>query len=219
MRVGQMAKQIAMLSAPPLLVVFSLLHGGHSWSETRALADAGVETWVQHISSIQVRWLWVHLGGIGLFPLLGVVVWWMLAPEHWATWISRGFLVVYMALYTALDALLGLGSYVLIHHREGLTVAERPVLDGAFADLFFYSDVTDRLGTAASWAWMIAILAAAVVLWRTRGWAVVLPLAVSGVALGQSHFPPYGVIAGVALWIAVWQFLRWERVTAGAAHT
>lgn len=216
MHAGEIAKRVGMLSTPPLLMIFSVLHGRLSWSETHALASADLVTWIQHISSIQTRWLWIHVGGIGLFPMIGLVVWWMTPPADWVSWIGRGFLAVYMALYTALDALFGLGSYVLIHHRQGLPPAEQAVVDGVFDDLFFYSSVTGQLDRAASLAWQLGILAAAVALWRTRGWRVVLPLVVAGYALGTSHFPPYGVIAGVALWIAVWQFLGKERLAARA---
>ena len=57
----------------------------------------------------------------------------------------------------------------------------------------------------------IATLAAALALWRDFGWRVSVPLAAAGYVLAQSHFPPYGAVAGLALGIAVWQYLMLER--------
>lgn len=197
-----------MVTAPLCLVIFSLLHDSFDGSMRHSLREADLDAWIQHISAIQTRWLTLHFAGLALFPLLGVTVWWMLPERGFVRRISQAALAAYIALYTALDAVVGLGSYVLIKHRESVPAAERPIVDGAFAALFFDSEVTSRLGTAASDAWAVGVFAAAVALWRPRGWRVAIPLAAAAIAMGISHFPPYGAIAGVALAIAVWQFLR-----------
>ena len=200
-----------MISAPVGLMAFSLSHGTLSWSETQHLRNADVDAWVQHLTNIQGRWLAAHLGGVALFPLLGMTIWWMLPPHGIAGRISRIALILYMPLYIAVDAVLGIGSSILIHYREGLAPADRAGADGAFEALFFEPSAIDWLDKGASITWEIGALAAALALWRDYGWRVSVPLAAAGWALAKGHFPPHGAIAGLALGIAVWQYLILER--------
>ena len=196
-----------MISAPIGLVAFSLSHGTLSWSETQHLANAGLDEWIQHLTNIQGRWLAAHIGGVALFPLLGMTIWWMLPPRGIVSSVSRAALLVYMPLYIAVDAVLGIGSSILVNYREGLAPSDRASVDGAFEALFFAPSAIDWLDQGASTALTIGALAAALALWRDYGWRVSVPVAVAGYVLAQSHFPPYGAIAGLALGIAVWQHL------------
>ena len=196
-----------MISAPVGLITFSLLHSTLSWSETQHLRTAGPDEWIQHLTNIRGRWLAAHVGGIALFPLLGMTIWWMLPPRGLASRMSKFALILYMPLYVAVDAVLGLGSSVLIQYREGLPVSDRAGADGALEALFFEASVIDWLDQSASITWEIAALAAALALWRDYGWRVSLPLAAAGWVLSKSHFPPYGMVAGLALGAAVWQYL------------
>ena len=68
-------------STPLGLIAFSLSHGTLSWSETQHLRSAGLDEWIQHLTNIRGRWLAAHIGGVALFPLLGVTIWWMLPPR------------------------------------------------------------------------------------------------------------------------------------------
>ena len=92
-------------------------------------------------------------------------------------------------------------------YRERLAPSDRAGADGALEALFFEPSAIDWLDQAASITWEIAALAAALALWRDYGWRVSVPLAAAGWALSKSHFPPYGVVAGFALGIAVSQYL------------
>jgi hypothetical protein len=205
-----------MISAPAGLIAFSLAHGTLSWSETQHLRNAGVDEWIQHLTNIQGRWLAAHLSGVALFPLLGMTIWWMLPPRGIASKVSRVALMLYVPLYIAVDAVLGIGSSILIHYREGLAPSDRAGVDGAFEALFFEPSAIDWLDQGASITWEIGALAAALALWRYHGWRVSVPLAVTGWVLSKSHFPPYGAAAGLTLGIAVWQYLTLERrVTTG----
>lgn len=200
-----------MVGVPIALVAFSLLHTRLSWSGTNELRGGGLDLWIQHLTEIQGRWLGVHLVGLALFPLLGITVWWMLPGGRVATRVSQVALILYIPLYTALDALVGLGSYVLIDHRARVPLGDHPAVDASFSALFFESPLAFRLGLSAGIAWGVGVLAAAVALWREgAGWRVALPLIVAGVAMAESHFPPHGVVAGIGLGVAVWQFLVWR---------
>jgi len=196
-----------MISAPIGLIAFSLSHAPLSWSETQHLANAGLDEWIQHLTSIQGRWLAAHLGGVALFPLLGATIWWMLPSRGIVSGVSKVALTVYVPLYIAVDAVLGIGSSILVHYREGLAPSDRAGVDGAFEALFFAPSAVDWLDRGASLAWEIGALAAGLALWRDYGWRVSAPLASAGYLLARSHFPPYGALAGLALEFAVWQYL------------
>ena len=98
---------------------------------------------------------------MALFPLLGLTIWWMLPPFGVVSRVSKAALILYMPLYVALDAVLGLGSSVLVQYRAGLAPSDRAGADGALVALFFESSAIDWLDQAASLTWEIAALAAA----------------------------------------------------------
>lgn len=196
-----------MIVAPIGLIAFSLSHGTLSWSETQHLQSAGVDEWIQHVTNIQGRWLVAHIGGVALFPLIGMTIWWMLPHRGVASSVSKLAMIVYVPLYVAVDAVLGIGSSILISYRQGLAPSDRSGVDGAFEALFFAPSAIDWFDQGASYALRIGALAAALALWRDYGWRVSVPLALAGYVLAQSHFPPYGAIAGLALGLAAWQYL------------
>ena len=195
-----------MALSPIGLIAFSLSHGTLSWSETQHLHSAGLDEWIQHLTNIQGRWLAAHIGGLALFPLIGLTIWWMLPRRGIVSSISRVALIVYVPLYVAVDAVLGIGTSILINYRQGLAPADRSGADGAIEALFFAPSAIDWLDQGAGYALKIGALAAALALWRDYGWRVSVPLAVAGYVLSRSHFPPYGAIAGFALGLAVWQY-------------
>ena len=206
-----------MVAAPLGLIVFSLAHGTLSWSETHHLRSAGLDEWIRHLTNIQGRWLVAHVAGLALFPLLGMTIWWMLPPRGIASAVSRIALIVYMPLYVALDAVLGIGSAILIRYRNALAVPDRAGADGAIQALFFEASAIDWIDRWASLTWEIGAVAAALALWRGYGWRVSVPLAASGWLLAKGHYPPEGALAGLALGVAVWQYLLLERRVGASA--
>ena len=102
--------------------------------------------------------------------------------------------------------------------REGLPPSDRAGADGALEALFFEPSAIDWLDQSASITWEIAALAAALALWRDYGWRVSVPLAAAGWILSKGHFPPYGVLAGFALGLAVWQYLTRTARTHDSGH-
>jgi hypothetical protein len=202
-------KRSLMLGAPFLLMIFSLLHGADELV-SHGIPDA--DELVRYISTIQGRWLLLHVSGLGLFPLLGLVVQWMLPSHGPASRVSRLALAAYIVLYPAFDALVGIGSSILIRYRQTLSPTDQAVLDPVIKSLFFdSSSIAFVLAGVASLTWGIGAIAAAVALWRRRSWQVGLPLIVAGVAMTLDHAPPFGVVGGAMLALAVWQFLVREQ--------
>jgi hypothetical protein len=198
-----------------LLFVFSVLHGG---DELVAHGMPEPDAWVAYLASIPGRWLALHLVGLGMVPLLGLAVWWMLPPGRRASRVSQVALAAYLVLHPAFDALVGIGSSILIRYRATLPVADRLVLDPVIKDLFFdYSGTANALAAVASLAWGVGAIAAAVALWRDGAWRVGLPLAIAGAAMTVSHAAPFGTLAAVTLGVAIWQWLARERHPAAAS--
>jgi hypothetical protein len=212
---SRMLKRSAMVAAPVLLVAFSLLHG------VDELVTHGVpepDEWIRYVSTIPERWLALHVAGLALFPLLGLTVLWMLPADGTASRVSRLAIAAYIVLYPAFDALVGIGSYVLIQYRATLAPAEQTVLEPVIKSLFFdYSSVAFKLAGGASIAWGSGVVAAAVALWRKSGWQAGVPLALAGIAMSVDHAPPFGTLAGITLALAVWQFLTRTDTAAAVA--
>lgn len=96
-------------------------------ASSQHLRNAGLNEWIQHLTNIRGRWLAAHIGGLALFPLIGMTIWWMLPQRGIVSSVSRVALIVYMPLYVAVDAVLGIGSSILIYYREGLVPGAPPV--------------------------------------------------------------------------------------------
>lgn len=206
-------KRAAQIAAPILLFIFSLLHSGDQLIAHGMPPEP--DEWIDYLSRIPGRWLALHLVGLGMFPLLGLVVWWMLPPRRR---VSQVALASYVVLYPAFDALVGIGSSILIRYRGTLSVADRTVLDPIIKDLFFdYSGIANALAGVASLAWGIGVIAAAAALWQRGAWRVGLPLAIAGAAMAVTHAPPFGTIAAIMLGLAIWQWLAGERQPRAAS--
>ena len=203
------AKNAVILGAPLALIVFSLAHG-LDWLVMHGMNDENYDAFIQYIVDIRGRWLAVHLVGLLLFPLLGVAIWLMLPPARVASRISQVGLAVYVVLYAAFDAVAGIGGAVLADYREMLPEAERSTVNGAMWALMGEADTTAYLAEAATYGWELGVLGAVFALCQDRGWRrglrIAAPLVLGGAAFAQSHFPPFGAVAGMLLAIAAWQF-------------
>jgi hypothetical protein len=210
-------QQSVIVAAPILLLLFSLLHGVE-FVISHGVGMPDADQWVHYLSTVPRRWLALHFAGLVVFPMLAVAVWWILPAKGTASRISRVALALYIVLYPAFDALVGIGSSILIRQREVLTPSDRAVLDPIIKNLFFsFSGPKFWLAAAASLAWGIGVVAAAVALWRPWGWRVGFPLAVAGVAMAADHMPPFGAVAGLMFGIAVWQLRRCERAVLASS--
>lgn len=217
---GARTQNSIIVAAPLALIIFSLAHG-LDWLVMHGMDDENYDAFIQYIVDIRGRWLAVHLIGLVLFPLLGVAIWLMLPPGRTASRISQVGLALYIVLYSAFDAVAGIGGAVLADYREGLPAAERPTVNGAIWSLMGEADATAYLADAATYGWELGILGASVALCQDRGWRrglrIAVPLVLGGAAFAQSHFPPYGAVAGVMLAIAAWQLLRTSPTRAAVA--
>jgi len=198
-------RRVVMIGAPLLLGVCycctraasadRLTNGSSNWSRS---GNAGASSNV-----IQMP----------LFAALGLSVLWMLPRRGTASQVSQIALAAYIVLYPAFDALVGIGSGLLLSQRATLNApADQAVLDRAIQALFFDpAGIALWMAILASACWSVGAVAGAMSLWRSAGWRVAAPLLVSGVALGIGHVSPQGPLASVMLATASWQFMTRAR--------
>ena len=163
------------------------------------------------------RWRLAHLGLLPAFPLLAGSVWFLLRGERGpAAWGARVLAAAYAVLYSALDAIAGIGA-----PHQVLRSAERGDPPPPIGDLY---EIGDRLGELGVYALAAAALLTGLVLWlRTRS-----PLALVGAAVAAAccypflrhHvFPPRGVLAlvGIGLGFALLELARQRPSSASSS--
>lgn len=169
---------------------------------------------VDLITPIATWWTVLHVLQVPLFALLGVAVLLLLRELDGRTSaISRFAIAVFIVIYPAFDAAVGVASGVICQ-----TTAARD-LETALQSLF-WGPVTGMLAIVGSAAWLIALLAAAWA-WRQRGapvlaWAA---LALSGLLLAIGHIRPFGPLACATLLVgaAALEFKPPDPVSAAIA--
>ena len=168
-----------------------------------AVAVAGLAHPVLLTPESADRWRLVHLLLLPLFPLVGAAVWLLLLGERGPlAWAARALAAGYAVLYSALDAIAGVGA----GHQMDRT-AQRGDARPPVEDLF---DVGDPLGHTGVALLAVALLLTGAVLYRRAR----SPLAVAGALVGAAScwwfyrhhvFPPRGVLAllGIAAGLAL----------------
>jgi hypothetical protein len=107
-------------------------------------------------------WLQLHVINLALFPLFGLAAYLLMANVHnAAATVSRFAVAVFIPVYAAFDALMGIGTGTLVQISRTL-----PPDQGASAtpliNAFYDSAMLYDIAAAGSIAWVIAMLAAAV---------------------------------------------------------
>ena len=107
-------------------------------------------------------WSTLHLLNLGLFAVLGLAVYLLLAGVHnAAATLSRVALALFVPLYCAFDALAGLGTGLLARLASRLPSDQAGVAE-SLIDRYWSSGTINGLSVAGSIAWVIALLSAAV---------------------------------------------------------
>ena len=148
-------------------------------------------------------WTTLHVAQVPLFALLGLTVWLLVRDlEGRAPRVSGRALAVFVVVYPAFDAAVGVGSGVVLRALAPATAEQMAAVKPSMQALF-WGPVTGLMAMAGSLAWVMALIAAA---WAWRGvgapWAVVALLVASGLLLGFGHIRPFGPLACAALLLA-----------------
>ena len=164
-------------------------------------------------------WQVVHIGTLMCIPVLAGVVYLLLrGVDGFAALISRIALAAFAVFFTAFEVLNGIGLGILVDLVNELPAAERT--GGAqLVEDFAGSSMINVFELIGSVAWLVAVVAAGVALFRRSdarsSVAVVLLLVVSAVPVTW-HVPPFGQ-AGLALFIAAVVLVLRRRSTAPAS--
>jgi len=145
-------------------------------------------------------WQAVHLGMMAFIPLMALAVHRLLRGiDNTAARISRWALPVFVVTYGAFEAIMGLGTGMLVSSIDTATHAERVDIVQEFAD----SPVIAVVENLASLACGVALVAAAFALQRARliGGKGVTALLLATPLIAM-HVPPFGPV-GLALFVIV----------------
>ena len=164
-------------------------------------------------------WLVVHVGSLLFVPLLAGVVYLLLrGVEGVAALLSRIALAVFALVYTAWEVLIGLGTGILVDQVNGLPAAERAT-GARLVEEFTGSSVIRAFELIGGFAWLIAVVAAGVALFRRadpRSSVAVLLLVVLSAVPIVWHVPPFGPV-GLALFVIAMLLVLRGRSSAPAA--
>jgi hypothetical protein len=119
------------------------------------------------------RWLFVHIAQLVLAPFLAAGVWMLLAGlESVAARLARAALVLWLAFFSAFDAIAGVATGVLSRHANSLAGEDREGVVRAIDYLFDDSQLAGGgfsiLGNLGHGSWMVVAIAAGVALHHAR---------------------------------------------------
>jgi len=139
-----------------------------------------------HPSNMAIRpnldwWMTLHILNLPLFALLGLAAILLLDGERSiiAT-CSRVLLVIFAVLYPAFDALVGIGSGMMIRFATTLPASQQVPIFLATREFFRFGTPAITIAIVGSMAWLLGILAAAVALARPV-WSRWLVISLAGV--------------------------------------
>jgi hypothetical protein len=160
-------------------------------------------------------WIALHTIQLVLFALMGAAVWMLTAGlEGVVVTLSRMAAVVFAVFYDAGDTIAGISTGILVQAvREG-ALGERAAV--AAIETLFHDPVKNLLFYIGAYAWIVALVTAAVALYRAGAPRTLLVLLVLP-AIFLSFFDhafPFGTLTfGTCFVIAAWLELASGRLT------
>jgi hypothetical protein len=175
------------LGVPLILGLLELGHPALLPGDDIAATIAPIATW----------WTILHVLQVPLFALLGFAVFMLVRDiDNRAATISRCASAIFIVVYPAFDAAVGISSGILCR------TAASAELEKGLQDLF-WGPVTGVMAIVGSASWLVALVSAPWA-WRKRDApvAAVALLVMSGVLLAIGHIRPFGPLACLCFLIA-----------------
>jgi hypothetical protein len=168
---------------------------------------------------IATWWITLHTIVFGLVPFMGVALWLLTAGLRgvFAT-LSRVAAVVFALFYDAGDAIAGISTGILARSAEVGVLGERAAVEAI--ETLFADPLKSLLFDIGRYAWIVALVLAAVALWRAgvpRLPLVLLALPAYLVTLDHA-FPSGSLTFGTFFVIAAWIELASGRSTLAGQH-
>ena len=149
---NQSLRRVIILGTPAVLGILDIFHPTFTG---------------QMVDSISARlnwWIILHILQLPLFCLLALSVYLLLdgVQGRWAV-LSKVALGIFVAFYPALDAILGVGTGILVTNARG-TIGMVQALTSAMVDAYFTSSLATLVGALGGFAWAMALLLAVLAL-------------------------------------------------------
>jgi hypothetical protein len=145
-------RRVIILGTPAVLGILDIFHP----TFTGQVVDS--------ISAHLDWWIILHILQLPLFCLLALSAYLLLdgVQGRWAV-LSKVALGIFVAFYPALDAILGIGTGILVTYVRA-TVGMVQVITGAIVEAYFASNLTTLVGALGGFAWAMALLLAVLAL-------------------------------------------------------
>jgi hypothetical protein len=161
-----------------------------------------------HPSSMAIRanlnwWITLHILNLPLFALAGLAAILLLAGGHSiiAT-SSRVLLIIFAVVYPAFDALLGIGSGIMVRFATTLPASQQGPILLASSEIF-HDPITLTIGFVGNMAWLLGILTGVLALARPV-WSRWLIISLVGVLIFFQLLVQANVILSLATPIWLW---------------
>ena len=157
---------------------------------------------VDHIS----WWITLHILNLVLFPLLGLAAYLFVRDiNNLAASLSKVALAIFVPIYAAFDAIVGIGTGILVQNAKQLPPNELTTV-GPFIDAYWNSGLVNTVAAAGAIAWVIAMLSTAVAVTTSDRRRLVAVLAIvlfliGGWAETNLFLPSRGLMIPVAWWL------------------
>jgi hypothetical protein len=157
-----------------------------------ALHPIGGSSFYDAIAANQTRWIAIHLIGLILFPAMELIVWQLLrgVPGR-AARVGRLALLPFGVFYVAWEAVIGIGSWILVHSGQPESAVNALTSSPIMGD----PGIVNVLGSCG---WITALIAAALA-YRSRGAQTRTVVLIAAGSLMVWHPAPIGPLALIAL--------------------
>ena len=207
MQFGSTLRRIVLLGTPLLLTFLLLFH------------PSPYDDVAGELLPIANWWITLHTIVFLLVPFMGVALWLLIAGlEGVIATLSRVAAVVFALFYAAGDAIAGISTGILARSAQEGALGERAAV-GAI-DTLFADPLKTLLFDIGRYAWIVALVTAAIALWRAgapRLPVVLLALPAYLVTLDHA-FPSGSLTFGTFFVIAAWIEIASGRSTLAGQH-
>ena len=193
MEIGLTWRRMVLLGTPLVLTVLLIFH------------PSPYDEVAGELVPIAGWWIVLHTIGFLLFALMGVAVWMLTAGlRGFVATLSRVAAVVFAVFYDAGDAIAGISTGILARSAEVGVLGERAAVEAI--ETLWADPTKNLLFDIGRYAWIVALVTAAVALYRAGGPRLPLVLlALSAYLVTFDHaFPSGSLTFGSFFVIAAW---------------
>jgi hypothetical protein len=204
---GLTLSRVVLLGTPLVLTVLLIFHPSPYHDVAGELMPTAV--W----------WIALHTILFVLVPLMGVALWLLTAGlEGVVATLSRVAAVVFALFYAAGDAIAGISTGILARSAEVGALGERAAVEAV--ETLWADPFKTLLFDIGRYAWIVALVTAAVALWRAGAPRLPLVLmALPAYLVTFDHAFPFGSLTfGTFFVIAIWLELASGRLTVAGQH-